>query len=245
MKAGIIDSLKVIRTTLIDCCGGVFTADHKRVCHCWEGSPSYGLLKRISRLVTTDDDRYAVHGTALVVFTQTCIHSLEWEGILYQRRFVAFQLRPMCYWTSKFYFLILDLSEHVPCNAVGPAKWHVDTVKAGILWKWSESELHQLDMHSKNLTFCCHVFSILAIRYIYFVSVIPSACSVSSKYVTVELPMDEKENPATGGGMDYWKAYLDLLLSRTLNFPLSGIWLCIQANVKEMCLLKCTADYST
>lgn len=117
--------------------------------------------------------------------------------------------------------------------------------RQGVPWKWSESELHQLGLHSNNLTFCCHVFSILAIRYIYFVSVIASACSVSSKYVTVELPMDEKENPATGGGMDYWKAYLDLLLSRTLNFPLLGIWLCIQANLKEMCLLKCSADSST
>lgn len=120
--------------------------------HCWP-QESVSLLRRKPQLwttekhiktgvpsiwcpllkVTTDDDQYAVHGTALVVFTQTCVHSSEWESILYQQRFAAFQLRPMCYWTLKFCFLILDLSEHVACNAVGPGKWHVDTVKAGAI----------------------------------------------------------------------------------------------------------------
>jgi hypothetical protein len=33
---------------------------------------------------------------------------------------------------------------------------------------------------------------------------------------------------------------LTLLLSRTIYFPLLGIWLCIQAK-KEICLLKCPA----
>jgi hypothetical protein len=31
----------------------------------------------------------------------------------------------------------------------------------------------------------------------------------ATKSVTVELPKDEKENPAMGGGMGYLKAYLD------------------------------------
>jgi hypothetical protein len=69
-------------------------------------------------------------------------------------------------------------------------------------------------LHSKNLILLSFLFSILTIWYIYFVSVLVSACSVSSmrtatKSVTVELPKDEKENPAMGGGMGYLKAYLD------------------------------------